>query len=134
MKKSFEKIKKFKLPITIENILIKKPIYTLKKNPDERKKNKFPGKEKELYIIKKTLNKKADNKKFDENKSLMLKSFNSTKLEISLPIKAAKNIIGIKPINVVIINFVLEIFNIERHMFWTIKGNKEINLNKIKYS
>ena len=45
MKKSFEKIKKFKLPITIENILIKKPIYTLKKNPDERKKNKFPGKE-----------------------------------------------------------------------------------------
>ena len=48
MKKSFEKIKKFKLPITIDNILIKKPMYTLKKKPDERKKNKFPGKEKEL--------------------------------------------------------------------------------------
>ena len=48
LKKSFEKIKKFKQPITIENILIKKPMYTLKKNPDERKKNKFPGKEKEL--------------------------------------------------------------------------------------
>ena len=41
-----------------------------------------------------------------------LKFFNSTKLEISLPIKAAKNIKGIKPINVVIINFVLEIFNV----------------------
>ena len=63
------------------------------------------------------INNKRINRKFDENKSFILKYFNSTKLEISLPIKAAKNIIGIKPINVVIINFILEIFNIERHMF-----------------
>ena len=28
-------------------------MYKLKKNPDERKKNKFPGKEKELYILQK---------------------------------------------------------------------------------
>ena len=48
MKKNFENIKKFKLPITTDNILIKKPMYMLKKNPDERKKYKFPGKEKEL--------------------------------------------------------------------------------------
>ena len=54
---------------------------------------------------------------FEENNSFELKFFNSTKLENSFPIKAVKNIKGINPINVVIINFVLEIFNIERHMF-----------------
>ena len=38
---------------------------SIEKNPDERKKNKFPGKENELYIIKKIQNKKADNKKVE---------------------------------------------------------------------
>ena len=80
------------------------------------------------------INNKKNNKISFVNKSLILKFFISTKLENSLPINAVKNIKGIKPINVVIKNFILEIFNIERHKFWTIKGKKVINLNKIKYS
>ena len=56
------------------------------------------------------------------------------KFENSLPTKAVKNINGIKPINVVKINFILDIDNIERQMFWAIKGGPGINLKIIKYS
>ena len=62
------------------------------------------------------------------------KFFNSTKLDNSLPINEQKNIRGMKPINVVIINLNFETFNIDKHRFWTIKGVPGINLNIIKYS